>query len=46
MEDIKAHETRINDENVILLDTPGLDSNPDPERVFKLLSQWLKEQAK
>ncbi|KXN90890.1 hypothetical protein AN958_03420 [Leucoagaricus sp. SymC.cos] len=42
---ITAYEIQVNGENVILLDTPGLDYRNDREAVFRLLSSWLKTQA-
>ncbi|KAF9448115.1 hypothetical protein P691DRAFT_781489 [Macrolepiota fuliginosa MF-IS2] len=44
--DLQTYKTQINNENVLLLDTSGIASPSDLERVSGLLLQWLKEQAK
>ncbi|KAF9441413.1 hypothetical protein P691DRAFT_854558 [Macrolepiota fuliginosa MF-IS2] len=41
-----GRKSSINNENVLLLDTSGIASPSDLERVSGLLLQWLKEQAK
>jgi hypothetical protein len=46
MESIEPYETEINNEKVILLDTPGLDGTKSPTDIFQMIADWLKVQAR
>jgi hypothetical protein len=46
MESIEPYEIEINNEKIILLDTPGLDVTENPTHVFQMIAEWLKAQAR